>query len=287
MIGLKRFIRLGVVISVIGHAAPLLLGVLFFSVKVPDSPAPDAMVVDIVPQDEAPRFAGTPSDLRSSGSEFSSDGAGAAARSQPPVPPSQSLRQQQPPSNPQRNANPAAEQPDNAQSETAQPKMAHADAPRADKAELQTTEPQAVPRQSHPDETPDQPRAAEMMAQLALAGGPLGGGFAAPPIEATQASYDFTASFRERVSWCSAMPPGIDAGERIRVVLRVFLNRDGTLGSPPQLLEPITSEKEQALLQNSISALRKCQPYTMLPPEKYQQWKKLDLIFYPLGFLGR
>ena len=165
--------------------------------------------------------------------------------------------------------------------------MAHADAPVADKGELQTTEPQAVPRQSHPDETRDQPSAAEMMAQLALAGGPLGGGFAAPPIEATQASYDFTASFRERVSWCSAMPPGIDAGERIRVVLRVFLNRDGTLGSPPQLLEPIASEKEQALLQNSISALRKCQPYTMLPPEKYQQWKKLDLIFYPLGFLGR
>lgn len=284
MFGWKRFIRLGLVISVIGHAGPLLLGVLFFSAHSWESIPPDAMVVDIVPQDEAPRLAGTPSDLRSSGSELSSKSAGTAARSQPPQPPP---RQQQPPSEQQRNARPAVEHPDKPQPETAEPKKTHTDAALADKGELPATELQAPPPQSHPDETPDQPNAAEMMAQLALAGGPLGGGFAAPPISATQAAFDFTASFRELVSWCSSLPPGIGVGEKIKVALRVFLNRDGTLASRPQLLEPIASEKQQALLENSISALQKCQPYTMLPPDKYKQWKKLDLVFYPLDFPGR
>ena len=64
--------------------------------------------------------------------------------------------------------------------------------------------------------------------------------------------------------------------------MRVFLNRDGTLASRPQLMQPITSAKQRALMQNSISALEQCQPYAMLPPEKYNQWKKLDLTFYPI-----
>ena len=40
-------------------------------------------------------------------------------------------------------------------------------------------------------------------------------------------------------------------------------------------------------MQSAIDALQKCQPYTMLPAEKYKQWKTLDLVFYPLNFLGR
>ena len=64
--------------------------------------------------------------------------------------------------------------------------------------------------------------------------------------------------------------------------MRVFLNRDGTLAGQPQLLTPINSARQQSLMQNSINALQQCQPYTMLPPEKYNQWKRLDLTFYPI-----
>ena len=37
-------------------------------------------------------------------------------------------------------------------------------------------------------------------------------------------------------------------------------------------------------MQSAINALTKCQPYTMLPADKYKQWKTLDLVFYPLNF---
>ncbi len=289
MIGLKRFIRPGLVVSVIGHAGALALGLVFvgantFESTPPELIPPDAMVVDVVPPDEAPRFEGTPSDLRSSGSEVSakSDSAIAAALTVAPKPPAPSPPQQQQRSNPERNARQAAAQP-----QQAQPETARAETAQPEMAQMQASEPPPAPPQQRPEETPDQPESAETFAQLALLGGQLGGGFAAPAVDAAQATYDFTAAFRERVSWCSSLPAGVNVGDKVSVALRVSLNRDGTLASPPQLLEPIGSPKEQALLQNAIAALQNCQPYTMLPAEKYKQWKTLSLVFYPLNFPGR
>ena len=165
--------------------------------------------------------------------------------------------------------------------------MASAEKAEPEKAQSEESEPTPDTPPQPPEEAPDQPNPAEMMARFALVGGPLGGGFAAPPINAMQAAYDFTVAFRERVSSCSTLPAGIGSTERIKVSLRVFLNRDGTLAQQPQLLEPSATEKQLALMQSSISALEKCQPYTMLPPDKYKVWKKLDLVFYPLNFGGR
>lgn len=279
MIRLKRLIRPGLVISVVGHVGALLVGLVYFGANAFEPvPPPDAMVVDIVPPDEAPRFAGTPSDARSSGSQSNS----ASAAVQPPTPTAQLPQQPQQRSRPKRNAHLAMAQPLAAQAETVHTKTAQ-----PEPVETETSQPSPDPPQPHADDAPDQPDTAERLAQLALLGGKLGGGFAAPPVDAIFAAPDFTAAFRERVSSCAPLPPGINPGDKISVVLRVFLNPDGTLAAPPQLLEPIRSAKQQALMKNSIGALEKCQPYTMLPPKKYKQWKTIDLTFYPLNFLAR
>ena len=78
MIGLKRYIRPGLVVSVIGHLGVLIVGLLLVSANAFHAPLPDAMVVEVVTPDELPRFEGTPSGLRSSGSETPSpaDGKG-------------------------------------------------------------------------------------------------------------------------------------------------------------------------------------------------------------------
>jgi hypothetical protein len=280
MIGLKRFTRNGLAISAIGHVGILALGLVYFHASSLESVPPDAMVVDIVPPDEAPRLSGTPSDLRSSGSERGSNSA--AARPPPPQPKAPTPQQPQPQAKPQRDAHPAMAQP-----QTAQAEMARAEAAQPDTAQRETSQPSPDAPQQPREQAPDQPNPAEMMAQLALVGGPLGGGFNAPPINAMQAAYDFTVAFREHVSSCSVLPPGLNSTERIKVSLRVFLNRDGTLAQPPELLDPIPTEKQLILMQSSISALQKCQPYTMLPADKYKLWKKLDLVFYPLNFFGQ
>jgi hypothetical protein len=275
------------VVSVIGHVGVLVLGLLLvgansFESAPSDAMPPDVMVVDIVPPNEAPRLEGTPSDLRSSGSESSlkSNNANTAAQPPPPKLPAQSPQKLRQRADPQRDARQAKAQP-----RTTRPDTAHPETAQPETAEIPASEPPDQP-QPHREETPDQPGAAEMVAELALVGGRLGGGFQAPAVNAVQAAYDFTAPFRERVSSCSAMPAGLDAGDNIKIALRVSFSPDATLASTPQLLEPIASGKEKALMQGAINALQKCQPYTMLMVEKYKRWKTLDLIFYPLNFLG-
>jgi hypothetical protein len=313
MTRLKRFIRPGFAISVVGHiGALILLGLFYFAgadssrpippqATPPGAIPPDAMVVDIVTPKEMPRLEGTPSDSAVSGSDvpFKSKSANTAAQ----APPLKRITQSPPQrSNPAHNADPTTAQPLTAQAEmvqaemalpvaaqaeTAHPQMPLPETAYPDMAKTQTHEPRPSPPQPDVGETPDQPEAEKTLAQLALLGGPLGGGFQAPAIDAPTAAHDFTLAFRERVSACSALPASIGFGDKIAVSLHVSFNPDGTLASPPKLNGTIASQKEQALMQSSISALEKCQPYTMLPADKYKAWKTLDLVFGPMSFPGR
>jgi hypothetical protein len=314
MIKLKRFIHPGLAISVLGHFGLLALGLLFVGANAlnstPTEPTaailPEATVVDIVPPNEAPRFEGTPSELKSSGSEsrLKSDSATAVPQPGPPKPTAQPRQQpqqpQQPAKNPQRDTRAAKAPPPPApsetahaetappapaQTETAQPDTAPPDAAQPNTDTKQTSAPPPAPPPS--EETADQPPTAETFAQLALVGGRLGGGFAAPAIDTNQASDDFTVAFRERVSSCSTLPAGIDRNDKIEVALQVSFNADGTLASPPRPLRPITSSKAQAVMESAINALQKCQPYTMLPAKRYKQWRTIDLVFYPMNFAGQ
>src|ERR1700741_3889011 len=99
MIGLKRYIRSGLAVSVIGHLAALIVGLFFFGANAFQAPRPEAMVVEVVAPDEMPRFEGMPSNLHSSGSETPSpaDGKGPVTQAPPPQPHPQAQEAQQRP----------------------------------------------------------------------------------------------------------------------------------------------------------------------------------------------
>ena len=61
---------------------------------------------------------------------------------------------------------------------------------------------------------------------------------------------------------------------------------DGRLAREPVLTEASASLKGPALMQSAISALQSCAPYTMLPTDRYGEWKVLDLSFTPQDFAG-
>ena len=61
---------------------------------------------------------------------------------------------------------------------------------------------------------------------------------------------------------------------------------DGRLAAPPMLVEASASAKGPALMESAVSALQACQPYSMLPADKYREWKVLDLNFTPDDFTG-
>jgi len=118
-------------------------------------------------------------------------------------------------------------------------------------------------------------------AQYVALGGPLGGGFAAPPVDTNVLGYDWTAPFRERVGMCSKLD-GVEPGDKFSIKIRISFNRDGTLMSPPHLLVPAPSAKQKALMESAVDALQRCQPFTMLPPEKYKQWETMVVYVTPL-----
>jgi hypothetical protein len=50
------------------------------------------------------------------------------------------------------------------------------------------------------------------------------------------------------------------------------------------LIEGTASMKGVQLMQGAVAALTACQPYAMLPADRYGEWKVLDLSFTPHDF---
>jgi len=92
------------------------------------------------------------------------------------------------------------------------------------------------------------------------------------------------SKFRAHLRTCAKLPESVSPADDVRVVLRVGLLKTGNLATPPALIEASASAKGPLLMQAAIRALQACQPYDMLPADKYQEWQILDLPFTPQDF---
>lgn len=111
-------------------------------------------------------------------------------------------------------------------------------------------------------------------------------GFDAPATQKADLGSEPVAEFRRHLRTCSTLPESIAASDKIAIKLRVLMSRDGTLAAAPMLIEASASAKGPLLMQSAITALKACQPYAMLPADKYREWKVLDLTFTPQDFTG-
>jgi hypothetical protein len=257
---LRRYIGPGLVISVLVHLAPLLGGVILLSATAFRPPPPEAMDVEVIQLKDAPGFgpmttASTPA-----------NGEAPVTQAPPPKPRTERPTERQESKTSAAQRLPAPEAP--------QAELARAD------PEKPNEPPEAQPAPPQPDEpTQEQPNFAEMVAEYTRQGG-LFGGFG------HEAGEDFTLPFRERLISCSKRPVGIDTGDKVIIRVRITFNQDGSLSSRPRLLVPAPSTKQRALMASVIDALESCQPFTMLPPDKYSQWKTLVwYVGYPVTAL--
>jgi hypothetical protein len=171
--------------------------------------------------------------------------------------------QQQPQPSPQQN--PSAMQP--------QPQQP----PSAQAAEQQTTD--SAPASSQAT-TEDINRVASM----------LGLPFGVDETSGTQAERmsKFTEGvkeFKTQVKRCLQLPSGITPDQRIKMVIRVALTRNGTLAREPEVLDAANPTVGFPLLQSVRQALTRCAPYR-LPADKYDDWKVLDIDFSPDQMMG-
>jgi outer membrane biosynthesis protein TonB len=88
-------------------------------------------------------------------------------------------------------------------------------------------------------------------------------------------------ALRARIRECWSPPPGVDANSNVYVELRVLFRPDGSLSQAPVVVAGTASAVGPALAESGKRALLQCQPFTMLKPEHYAQWKDITVNFNP------
>lgn len=114
--------------------------------------------------------------------------------------------------------------------------------------------------------------------------GPGKDNFDAAATEQADVGSSVVAEFRRHLKTCLKLPPTLSTGDDVKIKLRVFMKPDGKLAAQPLLIEATASEKGPLLLKSATDALQACQPYAMLPRDRYGEWKVLDLDFTPRDF---
>jgi len=260
-----QILRTGMTASAIAHLSALLLVLLFTEVHPFGSVTAEPITVDIVSPAEAPAIPKTEVPLPEPKAEpsdaFNPFSKSAAPSSPPPAaqPPAAQPQQQAALSTPLSNPQPANARP----------------------------QPQATsPTPAYLPPEPDLSIKYHVMLGLPpeLPKANSGGDFDAPASKTADIASSLITEFRRHLRTCSKLPASIAPSDKLRITLRVQMTLAGKLAADPILIEASASPKGPALMQGAIAALEACQPYTMLPADRYGEWKVLDLSFTPKDF---
>lgn len=93
-------------------------------------------------------------------------------------------------------------------------------------------------------------------------------------------------ALRERLRECWSPPPGVNGTMNIYVSLRVLFKPNGALAQAPIVVAGSPSPLGPALAESGKRALLLCQPFTMLKPEHYAQWRDITVDFDPRDLAG-
>jgi Protein of unknown function (DUF2939) len=94
-------------------------------------------------------------------------------------------------------------------------------------------------------------------------------------------SVDEIGALRARLAKLWKIPAGAKSPEELIVRIRFQLNRDRTIAGSPVVLTAGTSPLFLASRDSALRALNAAQPFTMLRPEHYEEWKEIEITFDP------
>src|SRR5262252_3616285 len=106
--------------------------------------------------------------------------------------------------------------------------------------------------------------------------------------QSAQISLDELDALRQRLAQLWSPPAGAKDPQELVVVFRIKLNRDGRIapGPWPQLVASGNTPHAIAARESAARALNRGQPYDMLKPEHYEQWKDIEITFDPREMFG-
>lgn len=255
--------RLAAAASVVGHFALLVAILLYAGVRPFETESPKAIAVDLVTPDEIkpPEQAPTPPEPDVKLPELKPS----VETPRPPEP------QASPP--PQQQAAPQQPAPEQ-----------HANALQAAQQQQSQQQPQSPPPSAPAFTSPEPDLTVKYGVTLGLPDAASKSDFDAIAADSAKLTSTDIAAFRRHLKTCSAMPDTVTASDDVWIKLRAVFTHDGRLAVQPVLIEGKASPKAIALAHGAIAALQTCQPYAMLPADKYNEWKVLDLEFSPKDF---
>jgi colicin import membrane protein len=103
----------------------------------------------------------------------------------------------------------------------------------------------------------------------------------APSGQAAKLSQSELDALRARLAQLWSPPVGARNPEELIVSIRIRLKPDGTLAAPPQVLTSGSSPLFIASRDSAARAVLRGQPFDMLRPEHYEQWKDIEITFDP------
>jgi len=106
----------------------------------------------------------------------------------------------------------------------------------------------------------------------------------APSGSAAQLSQSEIDALRARLAQLWNPPAGASNPDELVVLMRIKLTRDGRLAAPPFASSPNGNGSSSLYMASRDSAYRavlRGQPFDMLRPEHYEQWKDIEITFDP------
>jgi outer membrane biosynthesis protein TonB len=98
---------------------------------------------------------------------------------------------------------------------------------------------------------------------------------------------DLQDALRSQIEPCWSPPVGAPHPERLVVTFDLFLNPDGSVARPPQLLATSGDPYFHAAEEAALRAIYTCAPYK-LPADRYEQWREINpFIFDPRQMTGQ
>jgi outer membrane biosynthesis protein TonB len=106
--------------------------------------------------------------------------------------------------------------------------------------------------------------------------------------QSAQISLSELDALRQRLAQLWSPPAGAKDPQELVVVFRIKLNREGRIapGPWPQLVASGNTPLAIAARESAARALNRGQPYDMLKPEHYEQWKDIEITFDPREMFG-
>jgi hypothetical protein len=88
-------------------------------------------------------------------------------------------------------------------------------------------------------------------------------------------------ALRARLRDCWSVPVGVAEARDLVVTVRIQFNKDGSLAVDPTLMNHGSHPAFQVAAETALRGIRRCAPYSFMPPLKYEAWRDVIVDFDP------